>query len=130
MQPVHGVETARDDQARVLQVTLQPTAIAFREIDQVGRTFLVVAGQILCEPHFPAGASHQRCFYAILTEDASAKGTVAGKSRERAMLDERFHPEDRVVPQIIRYAELPVVQARRENRAVEPAGELLHARED
>src|SRR5688572_28123077 len=46
------------------------------------------------------------------------------------MPDEWFDADDRVVPPIVRFAQLPVVQTGGENGAVQPTRELLHARKN
>ena len=44
------------------------------------------------------------------------------------MLHERLKPDDRVVAPVVRFAKLPEMQARGEQRPIDAVGELLHAR--
>ena len=51
---------------------------------------------------------------------------LPGRARQRAMAHEGLHADDRVVAPVVRFGELPVVQAGGEQRPVYPRGELLH----
>ena len=64
-----------------------------------------------------------------MAQDLAAERLPAGEAGQRAVIDEGLDANDRVVPPVLPVAQLPVVEAGREHRAVHPAGELLHARE-
>jgi len=56
-------------QAGINEIALAPAAVALELIDEIGRHFLVAAGQIISNPHSPAGTAHQRGFYEIMGEN-------------------------------------------------------------
>ena len=64
----------------------------------------------------------------VVRQDLARQRAAARQPPERAMLDERGHPDDRVVPPVVRFPKLPEVQPRGEERPVDTGGELLDAR--
>ncbi|SDY81237.1 hypothetical protein SAMN05421755_10518 [Nitrosomonas sp. Nm33] len=126
--PVHRVHALDQEQAEVHQVAMAPAAVALELVEQVRRQFLVAAPQVVGDPYAPAGATHQRGLNEIVGKDHPGEGSLARQRCQRAVLDERLDADDRVVPPVVRLAELPEVQAGSEQRTVDAGGELLHAR--
>ena len=106
---------------------MTPAPIALQFGEQVGRYLLVTAFDFIRDPDLPAGPTHQRRLDEIVREDFARERTRAGDRRERAVLDERCHAQDRVVAPIVRFAELPEAHARSEERPVSARAELLDA---
>src|SRR3984957_6164098 len=130
MDPVHGVESVGTDEARMLEVALEPAPVALGEVDDRRRALLVVALDSRSEPDLPAGPSHQRRLDEVMAQDAPAEGPASRELGQGAVPDERRQADDGVVPPVVGLAQLPVVEPRRGYRAVEPARELLEAREN
>src|SRR5207302_3615319 len=122
-------EAARREQPRVLHVALTPPAIALRRVDERRRAFLVSALDVAREPHSPPGFAHERGLDKIVRKDAPAERLAARQLRQRAVLDERLDADDGVVAPKIPLVLLPIVEPREKQRAVEPACERLHPRE-
>src|SRR6266850_4844196 len=114
-----GFETAGEGERPMLQVALAPAAIAFQVFDHVRRRLFVAAVQIFREMHFPARAAHQGGLDKIMAHRAPADRTPAGEFRQRAMLNERREPDDRVVSPEVALLLLPEIRAGGEDRAVE-----------
>src|SRR5581483_6785779 len=122
-------KTAGADQAQMLQIPLAPAPVALELVENIRRRFFVAARQVGGEPDLETGAPHQRCLDKIVAQDFAAERRLAGKARQAAMAHERRDAQNRVVAPVITLAQLPEVKARAEQRPVNPAGELLHARE-
>ncbi|MNP25234.1 hypothetical protein D3C76_1180320 [compost metagenome] len=125
---MHRVHALDQEQAEVHQVAVAPAAVALELVEQVRRQFFVAARQVVGDPHAPAGTAHQRGFDEVVGEDCTGERTLARQRRQGAVLDERLHADDRVVAPVVRFAQLPEVQAGGEQRTVHAGGELLHAR--
>ena len=123
-------EAFGEQQPEVLEVALAPTAVALHLLEQGRRHPLEAAAEIVGEPERPAGAAHQRRLDEVVAQNLAAERRLAGKAWQRAMRHERRDADDRVVAPVLAVAELPVVEAGREHRAVDAAAELLHAREE
>ena len=116
------------EQAEVHQVPLTPAPVTRQFVDQVGRHFLVAARQVVGDPHAPSGATHQCRFDEIVGQDLAGERAPARQAAERAVADEWRDADDRVVAPVVGFAELPEMQAGREQRPVDGGGELLDAR--
>jgi len=125
---VHRVHALDQEQAEVHQVTVAPAAVALELVEQVRRQFFVAARQVIGNPHAPAGTAHQRSFDEVVGKDGAGERTFARQRGQGTVLDERLHTDDRVMAPVVRFAQLPEVQAGGEQRAVHASGELLHAR--
>ncbi len=125
---VHRVHALDQEQPEIHQVAVAPAAVTFELVEQVRRQLFVAAGQVVGDPHAPAGTAHQRCLDEIVGEDVAGEGTLARQRCQRAVLDEGFDPDDRVMPPVMRLAQLPEIEPRGEQRPIDPRGELLHAR--
>ncbi len=111
---MHRVHALREHQTCVHQIAVAPAAVALDLVKQIRRRFFVAALQVVRDPHAVAGTPHQRSFDKVMRQDLSRERAAAGQRCQGAMLHERLEPNDRVVPPIVRFAELPVMQARGE----------------
>jgi hypothetical protein len=107
---VRRVQSLGDEQAEILQVALAPAPVALEFVEKVRWHFLVAAGQVVGDPHRPAGAPHQRGLDEVVREDFARQGAAARQSRQGAVTDERRDADDRVVAPVVRFAELPEMQ--------------------
>ena len=57
----------------MLQVALAPAAIALDVLSQIRRQSFVTAIQIVSEPDFPSGVSHQSRFDEVVAQDSSRR---------------------------------------------------------
>lgn len=117
-----------EKQPEVHQIALAPALVALQFVEQCRRHFFPRAGQVVGDPHTPAGAAHQGRLDKVMAENFARQAAAAGQATERAVAHERRHPQNGVVPPIVRFAQLPEVQPGGEQRAVDAAGELLDAR--
>ncbi|MND82335.1 hypothetical protein D3C80_741630 [compost metagenome] len=106
---------------------MAPAAVTLELVEQVRRQLFVAARQVVGNPHAPAGPTHQRRFNEVVGEDRTGERTFSGQRRQSAVLNERLHPDDRVMTPVVRFAQLPEVQASGEQRAVDAGSKLLHA---
>ena len=124
-----GRKPARGQQPGVLQVALAPAPVALGAVDQRRRPLLVAALDVVGEPHRPAGLAHERGLDEVVARGSGRRrARCPGRSGQRAVLHERLHADDGVVPPVVALVLLPVVEAGEEERAVEPVGERLQAR--
>ena len=79
--------------------------------------------------HVVAGSPHQRRFDLVVAEDMPLLLAVSGQHRQLAMLDERFEPQDGVVPPIRPAIALPPRAADRVGAHAKPHAELKDAGE-
>src|SRR3712207_306438 len=114
----------------MLQVTLAPAAVALREVDQRRRQLLVASRKVDREPHRPDVLAQQRGLDEVVAQNVTAEQFASGLPWQCAMLDEGLEPDDRVVAPVIALAQLPVVEAGLEDRAIEPEGKLQRAGEE
>ena len=63
------VQPLEQEQPKVHQVSLAPTAVTLQLVDQVGRHLFVAARQVVGDPHRPTGSAHQRRFHEIMRHD-------------------------------------------------------------
>ena len=106
---VRGMQALGQQQPRIDQVALAPAPVTLQFVEQIGRHFLVTARQIVGDPYGPAGTAHQRGFDKIVREDFQVVHPAPWQTSERAMADERGQANDRVVPPVMGFAELPEV---------------------
>ena len=125
---MHRPPARLGDQARVLQIALAPAAVALQFGEQVRRVLLEAAGELRREPDLVAGAAHHRRLDEVVREDRAREAAAAGDRRQRAVAHERLDAQDRVVPPVVRLAELPVRHAEGEQAPGHAVGELLQAR--
>src|SRR5688500_12473006 len=112
MEPVRRPETARREQPRMLHITLTPTPVALRRVDQRRRSLFVRAIDISSEPHTPTRFAHERGLDEVVRQNASAERLGSRQIRQRAMFDEGLHANNGVVSPIVSFVLLPVIQAR------------------
>ncbi len=125
---MHRMHATHHEQTEVHQVAVAPAAVALELVEQVRRQFLVAARQVIGDPHAPAGTAHQRGFDEVVGEDRPGERAGAGQRRQRAVLDERLHANDRVVAPVMRFTQLPEVEPGGKQRTVDARGELLQPR--
>src|SRR2546427_8829664 len=112
MEPIHQVKAGREQQTRVLEVPLAPPLVASGKADQRGGQFLVAAPQFTGQIDLPPGAPHESSLHEVVTENRAAQRCFSRKLGQPAMLDERRHPDDRIMAPIITGAALPKSEAR------------------
>src|SRR5262245_16294020 len=116
------------EQPRIDQVPPAPPPVALELVDEVGRHLFIASGQIVGNPYGPPGATHERGFDEVVGKYLAGQRTASGKAAQRAVAHERGDPDDRVVPPVMGFAELPEMQARGVHRTVDAARELLDSR--
>ncbi len=117
----------RENEAAVLKVALAPAAVADQLINEGWRCFFPRSVKFIGQPHAISGLAHQGGFHKIVTQDFSAQRPLARQARQLAVRHERFYADDGVMPPVLSFAKLPVMQTRREDRPVKMIGELLNA---
>ncbi|MCY1424210.1 hypothetical protein D9M71_399470 [compost metagenome] len=125
---MHRVHALDQEQAEVHQVAVAPASVTLELVEQVGRQLFVAARQVIGNPHAPASTAHQCRFDEVVGQDRTGECAFAWQWRQSAVLDERLHPDDRVVAPIVGLTQLPEVQAGCEQRPIDAGSELLHAR--
>src|SRR5947209_3528908 len=115
--------------ANVLEISLGPTPIASRNIDQRWWAFLIAAAEQRQHVHRPAGAMDQRGLDKVVAQDVPAERRLSAQSREAAMLGKGLGADDRVMAPIIAVAAHPAREPGANHRAINPRRELLNARE-
>ena len=123
------MQAARGQHGGMLQVALAPAAVADGEVGQRGRAFLVAAGQAGEHVHGPAGAAEQGGLDEIVAHDVAAERLAAAQGWQTGGLGEGAGADDGVVAPVIAFGAAPPGETVRDQRAIEPAGELLHAGE-
>ncbi len=125
---VYRVHAFYQEQAEVHQVTVAPATVTLEFVQQVRRQLFIAARQVVGNPHAPAGTAHQRCFNEVVGQNRTGKRPFTRQRREGAVLDKWLHADDGVVAPVVRFTQLPEVQASRKQRAIDAGSELLHAR--
>ena len=125
---MNRVHPFHQEQTEVHQVTVTPAAVTLELVQQVRRQLFVRSRQVVGNPDAPASTTHQRRFYEVMRQNRAGKRTLARQRRQRTVLNERLHADNGVVTPVVRFTQLPEVQARRKQRPVNTGGELLTAR--
>ena len=123
-----GEATGADD-ARVLEIALAPSPVAGRKIDERRRALFVGAAEVGQHVDRVSGAQHEPRLDEIVAENVAAKRWSARQVRQSAMISERARADDRVMSPVVSIMPHPGAQARGDDRAGDPGGELLEARE-
>ena len=93
--------------ARVLEITLAPSPVARRKIDQRRRAFFVRPAERRQHVDRVSSAAHERRLDEIVAEDMAPERGPARKIRHAAMIGERAGADDRVMAPIIAVAPHP-----------------------
>ncbi len=110
----------------MLQITLAPAPVAYRQVDQRRRAFLVAAFQAGHHVHGPAATPDQRSLDEVVAQDMAAERLPSAQFRQAGLFGEGTGTDQRVVAPVIALRPVPPGNAVRDHRAVDPAGELLH----
>ena len=124
--PVGREEAPGEEQAGVLEVALAPPAVPLEFVDEGGRRFLPASPEVVGEPDAVPGPAHEGRFHVVVAEDVAAQGAFAGKAGKLAVLHEGLHPDKGVMAAVLGVAELPEMEPRGQQGAVDVVGELLH----
>ena len=90
---------------------------------------LEAAGEVVGHAHGVAAAADEGGLDEVVAEDEPAEGRLAGELGQAAAVGEGAGADDGVVAPVVAGVAEPGAQAAREHRAVDAAGELLHAGE-
>src|SRR5581483_2077556 len=123
------MQAAHRQQPQMLQVALRPTTIPGREVDHVRRDLFEASSKICQEPHLEPGATHERCFHEIVTENLATQWGLPWQFREVAVRGKLTQAQDRVMAPVVAFAELPEGQATGQHEAIQSSRELDEARE-
>ena len=113
----------------ILHIALTPAQVSAHELQQCRRICLPPKIFPRYHAHVVAGSPHQSRFDLVVTEDMPLLLAVSGQHWQLAMLDERFEPQDGVVPPIRTAIGLPPRASNRVGAHAEPHAELKDAGE-
>src|SRR5215469_1322144 len=130
MHAAQGVQTAEDEHARMLQVSLRPAPVARGVVDDIRRYLFPAAAEVRELAHLVPGAAHEGRLDEVVTEDLATERRPTGEARQRAVLCERSQPHDGVVTPVVALPDLPEREPGREHRALQPRAELNQAPEE
>ena len=83
-------QTGPPHHPQVLEVALTPAAIPLHLLEQRRRHFLVRAGEIVGEPHLPAGAPEQRRLDEVVAQDLAAERLAPRQAGQAAAVGKDF----------------------------------------
>ena len=122
------MQAARGQQRQMLQIALTPSPVAGGEIQQRRRAFLETAAERGRHMDGPAATSHQRSLDEIVAQDMPAERLAPLQFGKPGVLRKRADPDDGVVSPVIAFGAMPPGDPGGDQRAVQPAGELLPSR--
>src|SRR6516165_11920375 len=113
----------------MLQIALAPAPVARGKIDEGGRALFVTAAKVRQHIDSIARAADQGRLDEVMAEDQPAEWRTPFQGWQTAMVGEGPGANDRIMSPIIAVASHPGGNARRDDRPVNPGGELLDPRE-
>ena len=122
-------EVREQKEPPILHIALTPAQVSAHKLQQCRRIFLPPKIFPRYHAHVVAGSPHQSRFDLVVTEDMPLLLAVSGQHRQMAMLDERFEPQDGVVPPIRTAIGLPPRASNRVGAHAESHAELKDAGE-
>ncbi len=112
---------------QVLQIALAPAPVAYGQIGQRGRALLIRTGETRHHMDLPATPPHQCRLHEVVAQDVAAEWLAPVQRRQPGLCGEGSRADHGVMAPIVAFRAVPPGDPVRDRRAVNPAGELLHA---